>query len=302
MSSPFRAVDVPVEGGDLRVGVRDAEPGAPTVLLVHGVTSSHLAWTFTAEALPGVRLIAPDLRGRGRSRDLSGPAGMRAHADDLAAVLDHFGVDSCIVVGHSMGAFVAVVLAHRHPERVERLVLIDGGLPLDAPEGVDEHELVAAILGPTAARLSLRFADTDEYLGFWRAHPAFAQDWTPELEDYLAYDLVPDGDGALQPATAYDTVVEDTIDMNSTSTLPDALAALRHPVRFATAPRGLQDEVPGLYSAQRLPGLLEQYPDVAHELHEGVNHYTIVMSPHGGERTAEIIRDELALAASPAGG
>ena len=45
-------------------------------------------------------------------------------------MLDHLQVDQAVVVGHSMGGFVAVVLAHHHPERVRRLVLIDGGLPL----------------------------------------------------------------------------------------------------------------------------------------------------------------------------
>ena len=65
---------------------------------------------------------------------------------------------------------------------VSRLVLVDGGLPLDVPVGVDTDALVAGILGPTAARLSMRFADAGEYLDFWRAHPAFGSDWTPELE------------------------------------------------------------------------------------------------------------------------
>lgn len=81
-----RAVEVPVAGGVLRVGVWDAAPDAPTILAVHGVTSSHLAWQLLAEELPGVRIVAPDLRGRGQSNALAGPAGMAAHADDLAEI------------------------------------------------------------------------------------------------------------------------------------------------------------------------------------------------------------------------
>ena len=209
----YRTLDVPVAGGDLRVAVWDPDPAAaaaPDVLLIHGVTSSHLAWPFVVDRLPGVRAVAPDLRGRGASNEVSGPAGMRAHADDLAAALDALGIARTVVVGHSMGAFVAVVFAHVYPERVSRLVLVDGGLPLDVPAGLDTDALVAGILGPTAARLSMRFADVGEYLEFWRGHPAFRADWTPELEDYLAYDLVDDGAGSLRPATSYATTADDS--------------------------------------------------------------------------------------------
>ncbi|QKJ19209.1 alpha/beta fold hydrolase [Microbacterium hominis] len=299
----YREVDVQVDGGALRAGVwePDAAPGAhgaPTVLLIHGVTSSHLAWPFVVERLPGVRVIAPDLRGRGRSNDLSGPAGMAAHADDLAALLDALGVAQTLVVGHSMGGFVSVVLAHRHPELVSRLVLVDGGMPLDVPAGLDADTLVAGILGPTAQRLGMRFATASDYLDFWRRHPAFAHDWSPELEAYLAYDLVDDGDGALRPATSYQTTAEDTVDMNTGEALPAALGALRHPTVLLTVPRGLQDEPPGLYSADYLDGILGAFGAVAHRRIPGFNHYTIVLSAAGAEVVAAVIRAELSAAAA----
>ncbi|WP_342664738.1 alpha/beta hydrolase [Microbacterium luticocti] len=290
MSRPHREVDVPVAGGALHVGVWDgAAPDAPTALLVHGVTSSHRAWPFLADRLPGVRLIAPDLRGRGRSNTVAGPAGMAAHAGDMAAVLDAFGVDRTVVVGHSMGGFVSVVLADRHPDRVSRLVLIDGGLPLPVPPGLDPEQVVHLVLGPTAERLTMRFASVAAYLDFWRAHPAFRGAWTDELEDYLAYDLVDDGDGMYRPATAYATVVDDTVDMNTGTALPDALSRLRHPTRLVTVPRGLQDETPGLYPPAHRERVLAQHPGIRHTHLDGFNHYTIVMSPAGADAIAPMI-------------
>ena len=292
MRPPAEDVDVPVDGGMLRVAVwPGAAPDAPTAVLVHGVTSSHLAWQFVADRLPGMRLVAPDLRGRGRSNMLAGRAGMTAHADDLAAVLDRLGIDSVAVVGHSMGGFVAAVMAHRHPTRVRRLVLVDGGLPLDVPAGLSGEQVVAAVLGPTAARLGMRFATTGEYFAFWRAHPAFARDWTPELERYLEYDLVDDGAGALRPATAYQIVVDDTVDMNTGTALDDALAALRHPTRLITVPRGLQDEPPGLYSTAHLARVLPAYPGIVHTRVDGFNHYTIVMSAAGADIVAPLVTE-----------
>ncbi|MBC7297672.1 MAG: alpha/beta hydrolase [Demequina sp.] len=296
-SHDYRTVDVPVEGGALRVGVW--EPiGEHTadVLMIHGVTSSHLAFPFVARHLPGVRVIAPDLRGRGRSSEVEGPAGMDAHARDMGAVLDHFAIDRLVVVGHSMGGFVAVVTAHHHSDRVTKLVLIDGGIPFDVPAQIPPDDLVAALLGPTAERLSMRFADEDAYLALWREHPAFVADWTDELEDYVRYDLVPDGD-QLRPATRYDVVVHDTADLATGSAIRDALAALHHPTRLVTVWKGLVNERPGLYAPEYLERALPLLPTVTHERIDRFNHYTIVLSPAGGALMAQVIGTEIDAAA-----
>lgn len=292
----YRSIDVPVAGGNLRVGVWDpvsTEGTDATILLIHGVTSSHLAWLHLVSHLPGVRLVAPDLRGRAKSNALEGAAGMRAHAADLVAVLDALEIDSVPVVGHSMGGFVAVVFAHVAPERVERLVLVDGGLPLDAPAGLSPDELVQAILGPTAERLSMRFESEDAYLDFWRAHPAFQDSWDEHLEAYFRYDLVP-VDGGYRASASLETTREDTIDLNTGTAIADALQALPRlgrPVTFVSVPRGLQNETPGLYATKRVDELLAALPFITHVPVEGFNHYTIVMGEQGAARLAEIIRE-----------
>jgi len=292
----YRTVDVPVSGGDLRVGVWDpvAPPEAgetPSILLIHGITSSHLAWLHLVPHLSGVRLIAPDLRGRAASRQVTGSAGMRTHATDMVAVLDAFEVDAVPVVGHSMGGFVAVVLAHVAPERVSSLMLIDGGLPLDAPAGLGPDELVQAILGPTAARLSMRFDSEDAYLNFWKAHPAFQHGWDEHLDAYFRYDLVATGDG-FRASASLNTARDDTIDLNTGTAIGDALHALptfAKPIVLMTVPRGLQDEPPGLYPSDRVATLLRQLPQIEHVPVEGFNHYTIVMSEAGAQHLAKLV-------------
>ncbi|MBZ4486047.1 alpha/beta fold hydrolase [Microbacterium sp. cx-55] len=289
-----RMVRVPVPGGELAVAVHDPE-GAPTgaVLLVHGITASHRAWDFVLPELADMRLVAPDLRGRGQSRNVGEGAGFSAHADDLVAVLDALGVEQALVVGHSMGAFVAVVLAHRHPARVARLLLVDGGLPLDVPLGGDPDAVMAGVLGPTAARLSMRFASVEDYLGFWRQHPAFPPPWPAGLAQYFVADLVDDGAGMLRPATRYETAAADTADMIAGTALPSALAALQHPTRLITVGRGLQNEPPGLYARDYLEGVLVQHPSIRHDRIDELNHYTVVMSPQGARLVAEAVRAEL---------
>ncbi len=294
-NASYRTADIEVRGGALHTAIWGPEdPHAPTILAVHGVTASHKAWPYLAEALPGVRIIAPDLRGRGRSNALPAPYGMPSHAEDLAAVLAALAAGPVVVVGHSMGAFAAVVLANLFPERVRSLVLVDGGLPLQVPAGLSDEQIVAAVLGPAAERLNATFPSREVYRTFWRQHPAFSADWSPLVEEYVDYDLTGE-EPVLRPATRYQAMAEDTAELHRGASLLKALDELAVDTQVLRAPRGLLNEPAGLYApgyldacARKLPALrIREVPDV--------NHYTIVMTEAGAEAVAESVREALAL-------
>lgn len=293
-----RWTDVELDDGVLRVHEwGSSTPGAPVVLAVHGITGNGLSWAMVAERLPEVRVIAPDLRGRGGSRGLPGPCGMARHAEDLAALLDRLDVPRAVVVGHSMGGFVSMVLRHRHPRHVADMLLVDGGLPLPVPEGISAEQLTQAVLGPALARLSMTFPDLEAYRAFWQAHPAFAADWGPAVEAYVAYDLVGEPP-LLHSGVQADAVRDDSVDQLEGSALRDAVDALAdQPLTFLRAPRGLQDDPPGLYPEDLLRGYhlgglrWSTVPDV--------NHYTILLSARGADAVAAAVREVLA---GPLGG
>lgn len=261
---------VPVAGGELTVAVWGDLADTPPVLAVHGITASSMAWAEVAGRLPDP-VIAPDLRGRGRSGDVAGSYGMAVHAADCLTVLDALGVDQARVVGHSMGGFVACVLAHRHPERVARLVLVDGGPPLPTPDGEPD-----ALLGPAAARLRTRFPSREAYRDFWRRHPAFTE-WTPAIQSYVDYDLTGAGD-QLRSRVSYDAMRADFVDLHTGSAGREAFAALPAGTPFLRAERGLLDEPTPLYP-ERLPGLaVHTVPDT--------NHYSILFGDAGATAVA----------------
>jgi pimeloyl-ACP methyl ester carboxylesterase len=263
--------------GDGELSVTEFGPAdAPAVLLVHGITSSSRAWLAVTRHLPGLRLIAPDLRGRGRSSRLPPSTGLRHHAADLARVLDDLGVGPIPVVGHSMGAFVAVALAAARPDAVASLVLVDGGLPLERPVG--------DVLGPITARLAREFAGFDEARAFWHAHPAFAGREVPDLDAYSDYDLVGEPPH-LRPAATPEAIAADALDLYGPDWYLEALRGLPGEVPLLRAPRGLVDEPGGLYpELPRNPVPAVTVTDVP-----DCNHYTIVMTDPGAGIVARSI-------------
>jgi len=296
--SEYRTFTVPVRGGDLAAGAWEPaavagalDPGIPTVLAIHGITASHLAWQCFADALPGARILAPDLRGRGRSRDLPGPWGMRRHADDAVRVLDTAGVDAATLVGHSMGAFVAVALAHEHPDRVNAIVLVDGGLPLPSRTMADGEDVALQLLGPAAERLRMTFADHESYREFWRAHPAFTDNWSAAIEAYVDYDLV-GTPPSMHSASLLEAVAADALELNDALASREQLAALLSlpgTITFLRAPRDLLDRPGGLYSPEAVTRWQAELPNlVVHEIPD-VNHYSIIMTPGGVAPVAALV-------------
>ena len=282
---------VPVRGGDLAVLHWPAEaPGAPVVVLVHGITGNGMAWARVAGALGSdVEVFAPDLRGRAASAGLPGPYGIGTHAEDVLALLDGVRAPQAVLAGHSMGGFVvALAAAGMARERVRGLVLVDGGLPFPDPPGADVQAKLAAVLGPALDRLALTFPDLAAVRAFWTQHPAVGP-WVdvPSVAAYLARDVVPAGDG-LRSACVPEAITVDGGGFRTGERVLEATAHLPVPATLLWAPRGLLDETPGIYDAERLAGLgraavtAREVPDV--------NHYSILWAEQGVSAISDAVR------------
>jgi lipase len=274
----LRLLDVPVDGGNLRVLLWGT--GRQVAVAVHGITASAMAWQAVARRMPpGWTLAAPDLRGRGHSADLPGPYGLDQHAADVAAVLRRLG-NRPVLAGQSMGAYVALLARDAHPRLARRLVLVDGGLPLPVPEGADLDALLDASLGPAMARLRQTFPDTEAYLDYWRAHPALAGHWTADVEAYVRYDLTGE-EGRLRSRVAEDAVRADNRDLLTAKPFAEALGRLREPTRLLTAPAGFFGAPPPLLPPELIATWHRRAPQLRPRLVPDVNHYTILFDAAG---------------------
>lgn len=280
---------IKVNGGELAV-FQYGEKTSKSILAIHGITSNHLAWQhFAAHAVKsGYVVYAPDLRGRAASNKLQAPFGMKTHAADMKAVIDQLELIAPVVIGHSMGGFVAIALNQFYPNVVSKVVLIDGGLPLALPPGMTVEQVLPLVLGPALARLAMKFESKDAYVDYWRAHPAFATGITPEMVNYIQHDLVGTAP-ELSPSTNPDCVNEDSIDLWSSDLINNALIELNQDVVLLRAVRGLQNEPTGLYPEALLADLAVKYPRVKITTIADTNHYDILMSDHGATQVANLI-------------
>lgn len=119
----------------VELAVEDRGRGSP-LLLVHGFPLSHEMWSEQIAVLSReYRVIAPDLRGFGRSRVTPGVVGMEQFADDLAALLDAMQVSEPVVFcGLSMGGYIAWQFWRKFASRLRALVLCDTRAGADSPE------------------------------------------------------------------------------------------------------------------------------------------------------------------------
>ncbi|HUY98797.1 MAG TPA: alpha/beta fold hydrolase [Thermomicrobiaceae bacterium] len=137
----------PVNGLELYYEIHGS--GEP-LLLIHGGVVGIAMWGPNLPALAATRqVIAVELQGHGRTRDVERPLSYEAMADDVVGLLDHLGLARVDVLGLSLGGGVALQTVIRHPDRVRRLVLVSAAFRRDGwfPEILEAF----AEMGPAAA-------------------------------------------------------------------------------------------------------------------------------------------------------
>jgi lipase len=267
--------------------------GAP-VVGIHGLTASYLTFVGIAERLAGRRsLFAVDLRGRGDSEKPDGTYGMKQHARDVAAAMRAIGLGPSIVIGHSMGAFVATALAVEAPELVAGLIMIDGGYVPDLPVGVDPEQVLDKLLAQRITQLHQHYPSRESYREFWRNQPHFpSKDWGPWVEEFLDYELGGEPP-RLQPKASEEAVRADLAEGVRKAEITARLYAVRVPTLLVRAEGGLAPGQPQLIPDIIVKQIRDCLPEIEEQTIPTTTHYTIVLGDRGASRIADLI-DEFA--------
>lgn len=273
---------MPVAGGQIMVWHRPADGDRATAVLIHGLSGNSRWWGSVIDRLPaGMGVIAMDIRGRAGSADAPAPYDLTTIADDIARCLDHFGVERGIIAGYSMGGWVAALFGMNCSDRVERLVLIDGGIPIPRPPDTDPEDLIEAIVGPSLRRLEMEFADEEAYYELWKSHPAFEKHWDEAMRPALGHELVQDGD--IFRVRANREAIE--VGARELAVGPEAnaaAAALAVPAHLIVVERGTMDQPGGMIPLQTAENAAIANPELTMQYLPDLNHYTLVLGAGAG--------------------
>ena len=285
--------------GEAELAIWRAGSSPDPVVCLHGITAQHRAFNALARYLMGSRgLVGVDLRGRGDSAKPESGYGLKAHAADMIRVLDYLGLERAVIVGHSMGGFVALKSALSYPDRVRALILLDSGWPRveTSPEEMSEKEKqeAAAIeegLERAFRRLDMTFESPEAYLDFWFPSQGLTlEDLPPDLADYYLYDL-DEVEGGYRPKASRAAAEEDAASVSSSSPTTEEMRNIRCPVALIRAAEGFFPGSKPLIPDRTRDVMAEALDLRADIFVEGATHYTMMWEPHAA-RWAGLLGDD----------
>lgn len=243
------------------------------------------SFDYIGERLGGeaLQVVALDMRGRGRS-DVTPPGsyGLESHARDVLAAVDALGTDRFVLVGHSMGAGIALTaLSLDDRQRIERVVLID---LCSAPEPSTDALISAAV-----GRLGSVYPSVEAYLDLVKQIGTVSP-WSDYFERYLRYELEP-VDGGVRARTSRAAALEDQAEFRPDR--GDRFYALwrfvRQPILLLRAARELVPGAGFIVGEADRDRFVREVPS-ARLVEVDANHYGIITS----DTTVSAIREFLA--------
>lgn len=251
-------------------------PGkGPVVLAIAGLGGSAIGWAPVAEALGDAHVVSPDLRGRGDAQGMPGPTGLVAHAEDCARVLAELDLSDVVVLGHSMGAYLAPVVAQHTPQRVRKLVLVDGGIPAALPFFM-RPALTRFAFKKEMGKLDRDWPDVETLMRTSRLGKMVAN--RPELRPVIERVLVESSTAQLRPRADVDRCAEDAVDCFFGDAVETALEQLQVPADVLLATSKKYDGQRPFISDKAVARWVPRQPLLKVQRVTG-NHVTVLFSP-----------------------
>jgi pimeloyl-ACP methyl ester carboxylesterase len=250
------------------------DEGKP-ILCVHGITANCRCWDVMASDLsPDHRVIAMDLRGRGLSESPDSGYSIAHHCEDILAILDDLGLEKAVIMGHSLGAFIALAMGAQHPDRVDRIILVDGGGKLS------EIQMVKVFRGikPSLDRLGRIFPSFEDYKDLMKNAP-FLKEWTPVLETYYQYEIE-EVDGRVRCSINPAHIQEERENLGKVD-FSQFYEKISCPVLILRATDGMVAKDDLLLPRDVVEKMVQEIPLARYVDIPGTNHYSIVFEQNG---------------------
>ena len=275
------------KGDGLEIQLAVSEGRGKHILCLHGLTANCRCWDVIAASLTPVHSItAVDFRGRGLSDKPPTGYSWQHHVQDIFCVLEDLGLNRTALMGHSLGAYVSMAFAARYPDRVEKLILLDGGAELSQAH----WDRVDLVIKPSLDRLGQVFPSFEAYIDNMKKAPIL-QPWSQAIEDYFRYEAE-DVDGGVRSRIHPDHIREE-IRNTRKETPSEFYPQITCPVLLVRATNGIiseEDLVVPEYAADRM---IKEILNLRRVDIEGTNHYSILFQPNVSREEAirEFLKD-----------
>ncbi len=262
-------------GYGIRIALAEWQGQEPAVLCVHGLTANCRCWDGVAGSLsPRHRVLGIDLRGRGRSDAPDTGYSLEQHCRDIRRVLESRSVSPIVLMGHSLGAAVALAFAASCPDMARGLILVDGGGKLEE----EQMETVLQGISPSLERLGRIYSSIQDYLAEMKRSPHF-EPWNEVCEAYFRYELQ-EVEGGVSCRIQPDHIREEVENLRQVD-ISEYYGRIYAPVLILRARKGLLGGDQGLLLPQNAVRRMQQEMPRAEcvEL-EGTDHYSILFQPN----------------------
>jgi pimeloyl-ACP methyl ester carboxylesterase len=273
-----------VSANGIRLYYLDHSGEGPPLLLLPGLTANAHSFDGLIEAglSRWFRVLALDLRGRGKSDKPDSGYSMAEHAADVVALMDALELRSAIIGGHSFGGLLTIYLAANYPDYVSRLVILDASVGLVNPT-------VRELIKPSLERLGKEVPSWDEYIGAMKRAPFYEGWWDPAIESYYRADVIFNDDGSVRARSRPENIIE-AIDRVEDEDWPRHVAAIRQPAILIHAPEPFgPTDFPSVVSQQDADFTVNSFANCRYEKVPG-NHMTMLFG-QGASRMVSLIRE-----------
>jgi pimeloyl-ACP methyl ester carboxylesterase len=180
----------------------------------------------------GVRLLIPDMRGRGLSDKPANGYALDDHAQDMLGLMDALGVAKVALVGHSFGGLLSWYISRYYPERVSKVVILDSALEV-------AHERVLSKIRPSLERLGKAMPSYATFTDAMKVSPYYNDgSWDEDVDAMYRYDMEDLPDGTAR-SRVHKAGIEELIDHILTHDWADIIRHVAHPTLLVHAAGGL---------------------------------------------------------------
>jgi pimeloyl-ACP methyl ester carboxylesterase len=260
------------DGIEIQLAIREGR--GKHILCLHGLTANCRCWDVIAANLsPAHSITAVDFRGRGFSDKPPTGYSWQHHVQDMFSVLEGIGLNRTVLMGHSLGAYISMAFAARYPDRVEKLILIDGGGEL--PQA--HWDRVDFVIKPSLDRLGQIFSSFEAYIENLKKAPIL-QPWSQAIEDYFRYESEEADDGVR--SRIHPDHIREEMRNTRKETPSEFYPEITCPVLLLRATNGIlseEDLVVPEYAAERM---MKEIANIRRVDIQGTNHYSILLQPN----------------------